>query len=242
MTASRDLGLSVRQRAPEMMDDPGLDAQAHSSALRGLDRINRISRPDRALWPDIAAIERDGGARDRPLRLLDVACGGGSLPLALQSRARRHGHRIDIEGCDKSPRAVEFAARRARETGRDARFFTCDVLAGPLPDRYDIVTCTLFLHHLGDDDAVTLLGRMAQAATRLLLVDDLVRGRAGYLLAWLGCRVLSRSNVVHADGPASVRSAFSVREARDLARRSGLLGAVITRHWPERFLLSWRRP
>ncbi len=137
---------------------------------------------------------------------------------------------------------MEFATRRAREAGLDVRFFTRDVLAGPLPDHYDIVTCSLFLHHLGEDDAVILLESMASAATRLLLVDDLVRGQAGYLLAWLGCRVLTRSKVVHADGPASVAAAFSIDEARALATRAGLERATISRHWPQRFLLSWRRP
>jgi hypothetical protein len=31
-------------------------------------------------------------------------------------------------------------------------------------------------------------------------------------------------------------------EALDLAVRAGLGGASVRRSWPERFLLSWRRP
>jgi SAM-dependent methyltransferase len=242
MTAFCDLGLSVRRRTPEIMDDPRLDSQAHASALRGLERINLVSRTGAALWREIATVESNTRSPERPLRLLDVACGGGVVALAIAARAERHRRSIEVDGCDISPRAVEFATQRARETGRAARFFVCDVLAGPLPDGYDIVTCSLFLHHLAEDDAVTLLERMAGSAARLVLVDDLVRGRAGYLLAWLGCRVLSRSSVVRADGPASVAAACAIDEARALARRAGLDGATITRHWPERFLLSWRRP
>jgi 2-polyprenyl-3-methyl-5-hydroxy-6-metoxy-1,4-benzoquinol methylase len=242
MTALPDLGLSVRHRTPEIMDDPGLDRQAHESALCGLERINRLSRTDRALWLEIASLERPSGAEGRPLRLLDVACGGGFVGPALAARAHRAGHTIHVEGCDVSPRAVDFASRRAREARLVARFFTCDALAGPLPDRYDIITCSLFLHHLGEKDAVVLLERMARAATRLVLVDDLVRSTAGYLLACVGGRILSRSSVVHADGPASVRAAFSIDEVRALATRAGLERATIRRHWPERFLLSWRRP
>jgi SAM-dependent methyltransferase len=242
MTALSDLGLSVRHRTPEIMDDPGLDRQSHETALYGLERINRLSHTDRALWLEIAGLDRAMGTEDRPLRLLDVACGGGIVALALAARARRAGRTIHVEGCDISPRAVEFATRRARDAEIDARFFTCDALAGPFRDHYDIVTCSLFLHHLAADDAVRLLENMAVTATRLLLVDDLVRGAAGYLLAWLGCRVLTRSKVVHADGPASVAAAFSVLEARAIARRAGLERATIRRHWPQRFLLSWRRP
>jgi 2-polyprenyl-3-methyl-5-hydroxy-6-metoxy-1,4-benzoquinol methylase len=242
MTAFRNLGPAARHRTPEIMDDPGLDRQAHESALRGLERINRLSRTDRALWLAIAGLEQTTAGPERPLRLLDVACGGGFVALALARRAERQGLKIHVEGCDRSPCAIEFAARRARQDRCDARFFTCDVLAGPLPDNYDIITCSLFLHHLGDDEAVSLLGRMARAATRLVLVDDLMRSRAGYLLAWVGCRVLSRSKVVRSDGPASVAAAFSLEETWALARRAGLERATITRHWPQRFLLTWRRP
>ena len=176
------------------------------------------------------------GKAGPPLRMLDVACGGGGLALAL---ARRGGRRIEVEGCDISPVAVDCARRAAEARGLSARFFTCDALGEPLPTGYDVVTCSLFLHHLDDEDAVTLLRRMATAARRLVLVDDLNRGRAGYALAWAGCRLLSRSPIVHHDGPVSVAAAFTTGEALDLAARAGLAGATVSRHWPQRFLLAW---
>jgi hypothetical protein len=104
------------------------------------------------------------------------------------------------------------------------------------------VTTSLFLHHLPDDVAVAVLRRMGEAAGRLVLVNDLARTRAGWLLAWAGCRLLTRSPVVHFDGPASVRSAFTVSEVKALADRAGLTGATVTTHWPYRFLLRWERP
>jgi len=58
----------------------------------------------------------------------------------------------------------------------------------------------------------------------------------------VGCRLLSRSPIVHFDGPVSVQGAFRMDEALDLAARAGLDGATIRRSWPERFLLSWHRP
>jgi len=80
---------------------------------------------------------------------------------------------------------------------------------------------------------------MAAAAQILVLVDDLVRSRWGYLLAWTGCHVLSGSRIVHVDGPISVAAAFTPSEALFLAERAGLQGASLTRHWPQRFLLTW---
>ena len=74
-----------------------------------------------------------------------------------------------------------------------------------MPGSFDVVTNSLFLHHLPDSAAVMrLLAGMRQVAGRLMVISDLRRCRAGFAAAWLGCRVLSRSRVVHHDGPVSV--------------------------------------
>ena len=99
----------------------------------------------------------------------------------------------------------------------------------------------MFLHHLADEQALLFLQKMRQAARHMALVNDLARSRWGYLAAWLGTRVLTRSDVVHIDGPRSVAAAFTLDEVRDLAERAGWNGALLTRRWPWRFLLEWRR-
>jgi hypothetical protein len=103
----------------------------------------------------------------------------------------------------------------------------------------DILVCTLFLHHLDEEGAVALLGRMKAAARQLVLVSDLRRSRLGYVFAWAGCRLLSRSRVFHVDGARSVAAAFTTDEARRMAGSAGLEGARVTTHWPQRWLLTW---
>src|SRR5437763_1778104 len=82
---------------------------------------------------------------------------------------------------------------------------------------------------LEESDALTMLRHMRDAAAELVLVNDLERSRLGFALAWVACRLLSRSPVVHFDGPASVRSAFTPKEALALAERAGLTGAKVGR-------------
>src|SRR5262249_31322313 len=137
---------------------------------------------------------------------------------------------------------VAYAAGRAQQARAAARFFVWNALADPLPPGYDIVTCSLFLHHLSEDQAVRLLQRMAQVAARLVLVNDLLRSFPGYLMASVGTRLLSTSPVVHTDGPLSVEAAFRLEEVLALAGKAGLQGATVGRRWPFRFLLTWRPP
>jgi 2-polyprenyl-3-methyl-5-hydroxy-6-metoxy-1,4-benzoquinol methylase len=222
------------------MDQPGLDTREHARALAGLRRINRVSRSAEMYWAEICRFAKDKA--DGPLRVLDLACGGGDVPIALALRARRSRIDLQIEGCDKSFEATQIARDQAALRGAPVRFFTLDVLEHDIPSGYDVVISSLFLHHLAEPDAVKLLERMARAAAKGILINDLVRGQVEYALAWIGCRVLTFSPIVRYDGPVSVSAAFTIPELRRLASQAGLDRIQLTRHWPGRFLLSWSRP
>jgi len=233
---------SIKRRnlQPELIDRPDAEPLELRGAFRALERINWLSRSTWILWPPIhAAAEASGNST---LTVLDLATGAGDVPLALWRKARRAGIHLRIAGCDQSPHAVEFARERAQTARANISFFRHDVVCDAIPDRHDIVMCSLFLHHLAEPAAVGLLANMARAARRLVLVNDLARGRLGYLLAWTTARVLTRSKMVHVDAPRSVQGAFTLAEARLLADHAGLGGANVRGRWPCRFLLLWQRP
>lgn len=227
-------GLQNRERIPELMDDPALDPAEHRFALEGLARVNRFSRSVGLLWPTIHNLARK---LDRPVRVLDVATGSGDVPTGLLAKATRAGLGLEVAGCDISPTAIAAAQANCR----DGHFFVHDAIREPLPTGFDVVSCSLFLHHLSSEEAVVVLGRMKEAANQIVLVNDLARSRFNFLSVVLACQVLTRSRVVRFDGPASVRSAFTPAEALALAERAGLMQASIRTRFPCRFLLSWYR-
>jgi 2-polyprenyl-3-methyl-5-hydroxy-6-metoxy-1,4-benzoquinol methylase len=221
------------------MDRPDLPADLHNQALHGLARLNRWSGSDRILWTPIHRLSSE--ITGRPIRVLDVACGAGDVLIGLSDRARRVGIALELHGTDVSITAVEHARRRFSAAGVPVTLQQADAFADPLPDGFDVVTCSLFLHHLTDEQAIELLRRMAAASERLILVKDLRRSSAGWLLAATACRLLSRSPIVHADGPLSVARSFTPAETLELAQRAGLTGVTVVRRWPFRFLLTWDR-
>jgi 2-polyprenyl-3-methyl-5-hydroxy-6-metoxy-1,4-benzoquinol methylase len=220
------------------MDRTELDAPRHRGALRGLSRLNSWSRAAVTIWQPVAQLAREC---QRPLRVLDVATGGGDILLGLSQRARRADLAFDFAGCDISPRALEFAREQADRHKINISFITLDVLRDPLPRDYDVVMSSLFLHHLTDEQAVSLLRRMADACREMVVISDLRRSRRGLWLAYAASRFLTRSPVVHADGPQSVLNAFTSSEVRRLADQAGLARAQIKDCWPQRFLLRWRK-
>ncbi|MEC7352251.1 MAG: methyltransferase domain-containing protein [Planctomycetota bacterium] len=228
-----------RNLTPELMDDPALDPARHGQALRGLARLNRVSGADRIPWHAIRDWARGSHG---PFTLLDVATGSGDVPLGLAARARRAGLELRLHGCDVSPVALEHARERSHRAGVSFECIVQDAVHEPFTRRFDVVTCNLFLHHLDEADAVSLLRNAAAACSGLLLVSDLRRDPAGLLLAAAGSRALSRSPVVHVDAVKSVRAAWTPAELAGLARRAGLEGFTIGRRFPRRMLLEWRCP
>jgi 2-polyprenyl-3-methyl-5-hydroxy-6-metoxy-1,4-benzoquinol methylase len=228
-----------RRREPEIMDEPGLAVECHRAALAGLGRINAWSRSAEILWPRLRSLAQQFPGRS--LRILDIASGGGDVVVRLWQLARHAKVSLEIDGCDISPTAIDYADKHARDSRAAVRFYRLDALRDPIPGGYDALTCSLFLHHLDEPVAIELLRRMGSATNRMILVNDLARSRFGLILAQIGTQILSRSDVVHTDGPRSVRGAFTPDEALTMAERAGLHGATVSRRWPARYLLAWEK-
>ena len=234
------IDLSERHRQPEIMDAPDLPPARFDDTLEGLGRVNAVTRSSRLMWPDLKATARRH--QDRPIRVLDVACGGGDVLIALWRKASRAGIRVEFEGCDGSPEAVRYASGAASKAGAPIKFFRHYVTQDSLPSGYDMIMSTLFLHHLDEEDAISFLREAALKAGDRVVVQDLVRSRLSYWFARLGTRLLLLSDICRLDGRTSVEGAFTRSEARELAREAGLQNAEIVPRLPFRYLIRWVRP
>jgi 2-polyprenyl-3-methyl-5-hydroxy-6-metoxy-1,4-benzoquinol methylase len=229
---------SQRRVVEEIMDGPNVEPSAHAEALAGLRRINAASKAAaRMSIPIIRMARRE--KLDR-FSTLDVACGGGDVSVGIANILSEAGIGVDLTLLDRSETALKLASETARAAGISAKTVRADLLDDWNPSSFDVVTCSLFLHHLLEaDQVVKLLMRMRTIARRLVVISDLRRCDMGFAAAWIGSRVLSRSPIVHYDGPASVRAAWTVPELTDFALRAGMKDARIERCWPWRMLLIW---
>ena len=229
----------LRRREPEVMDDPALEPGLHAAALRGLARITVVSR---AAWPVWKASEKlavRANKAGRSLSVLDIATGSADVPIALAGYAKARRLGLELHACDVSARALGHAAERAKTAGVTLRTFEADVTRGVLPGEFDVVTCSLFLHHLDEADVVAVLAAMRAAARHRVVVSDLRRTRFGLALATVVPRMLTRSPVVHTDALLSARAAWTIEELAAMAARAGMDGCAITPCWPSRMVLTW---
>ena len=237
--------MKSRVLVPELMDDPAIDPVEHRRALNGLRRVNQLCQTGHRLAKEILSIANKNHRNS--ISVLDIGCGSGDVAvevgrrLAGQVECKVYGWDISQTAVDCANQAWSASQNRLPNSKRstaEVHFQQADIFQ-PKHLKFDVVYCCLFLHHFNEHQAVQVLERMKQIASMSVLVDDLIRSRLGYALAQIGCQLLSRSPVVHFDGPQSVRAAFTESEARDLASQAGLKPCSIRRHWPERYLLRW---
>jgi 2-polyprenyl-3-methyl-5-hydroxy-6-metoxy-1,4-benzoquinol methylase len=226
-------------RVAELMDDPALDPIRHAHALQGLARLNAASFGAKYLWDEIVKVAK--AYSTNKLRLLEIASGGGDVLVELAKRAKQTGLELEITGSDMSQTAVALARQTFSDINPGVNFIAIDALNDQFPSNFDIVTTSLFTHHLDSDQLGLLLGKMYSAATKSVIISDLERSPLNLVLVWIATRLLTQSDVVHYDGPVSVRAAYTASEFLQLATNAGLENASIKRVFPCRFMFTAQR-
>jgi len=202
-----------RVTAAELMDDPLVDA---AELARNFDDIERANR----WFGGTAPVVREVFARPAEW-VLDIGCGSGDIPRALVAEARRRGRRLEVVCLDRSDAVLAIARERAHGDAA-LRFTRGEGASLPFPDAsFDIVTCTLALHHFEPDEAVAVLREMRRVARVTPLVFDLRRSKLAHVAARLYVTLLATSPLTRHDGPLSVQRAYTPSEVEELARSAG---------------------
>jgi hypothetical protein len=200
----------------EMMDRP----QPVSAELeRDLQHIRQLNRWFGSYCLVLSFIRRwiKPGGR---LRIVDLATGSGDIPRLIIDYSRSIGALVEINAIDRQSATLEIA-RKLSGDYPEISYIDTDILEWNPAAAHDIALCTLALHHFSDEDAVKVLRRCSELATKFVLVSDLRRGfllKAGvYILTAL----IFREPMTRYDARLSVARAFSFTEFNDLARRAG---------------------
>ena len=199
------------------MDEPVADAGELEANLRDIAFANaRLG----GTAPVVRALRRFSATPASARRVLDVGSGAGDVPLALVRDGARRGVQLHVTCLDHSEQMLAIA-RRATAADPALSFVRADGAALPFGDgAFDVVTCTLALHHFEPDGARALLRELRRVARLSPVVCDLRRSAVAFAATWLWSRT-SRNRLTRHDAPLSVRRAYTPQEALALARDAG---------------------
>jgi ubiquinone/menaquinone biosynthesis C-methylase UbiE len=206
---------------PEMLDGPLDDEAALVANLRDFRTLNRLDGGTNLSRRAIAAFDQEEPVET----ILDVGTGGADIPVALLADAKAAGRTRSVTATDSRPEVLASAriARPGLDTLPGLRLEIADGRALPYPDgAFDVAHASMVVHHLSPEDAVAFLQELRRVARRGIVVNDLVRGRANWLGAWLIVHAVARSRFTRHDGPLSVRRAYTRPELAELVGQAGL--------------------
>jgi len=200
----------------EMMDRP----QPVSAELeRDLERIRQLNRWFGSYWLVFSFMRRWIKPGDQ-VRIVDLATGSGDIPRLIVDHARKIGAKVEIDALDRQSATLEIA-KKLSAGYEEISYIGANILEWKPAAAHDIALCTLTLHHFSNEDAVKVLRRCSEAATRFVLVSDLRRGfflKAGvYILT----AFVLREPMTRYDARLSAARAFSFKEFDKLARQAG---------------------
>jgi ubiquinone/menaquinone biosynthesis C-methylase UbiE len=225
---------------PEMVDRPDADPRLLREEMVNLRKINRRFGGIPALRREIAALASNA-VRHRPLRILDLATGSADVPVALIDDFTRAGRPVRITAVDRNEVVLQEASRYAAGDS-SITFVRGDILELGYPDvHFDIVLCSLALHHFALADAVWILREMERLSAVGFVLSDLRRSYPALCGAWLYTRLTTRNIMTRTDAIASVRAAFTEAEIRDLLARAGVADAAIRRVPGFRLMVTRRK-
>ena len=200
----------------EMMDRP----QSLSAELeRDLERLRQLNRwfgSYRLLLSFMRRWIKPGA----PTRIVDLATGSGDIPRLIADYARRIGVQVEIDAVDRQPATLEIA-RKLSAGYPEISCHEANILEWHSGESYDIVLCTLALHHFSNENAVSLLRRSRELSRRFVLVSDLRRGFLLQAGVYLLTALIFREPMTRFDARLSAQRAFSFVEMRELAIQAG---------------------
>ena len=225
--------MQERTTADEWMDDAATTEAEFASALRDLARINRLSLAYRPVLRWLDRLVRETGATR--LSLLDVGAGGGDFLRVAAGWGERRGVAMALTGLDRSP----WAERHAKAAGTPAQWITTDLFDLDPARRFDVVTCSLFTHHLRDAELVRFLAWLEARATRGWLISDLHRHWLPWGFVWGAVRALRMDPMVVHDSTVSIARGFVRADWKRLLAEAGV-AAEIRWAFPFRWQVSGR--
>ena len=201
---------------PELMDRPQPVSAELECDLKNLRQLNRWFGSHHLVSQFVGRWIEPGDK----LRIVDLATGSGDIPRLIVDYARKIGAEVEIDAVDKQLATLEIA-RKLSVDYPEIFYSEGNILEWQTARGYDIVLCSLALHHFSDEEAVRVLRRCRELSRKFALVSDLRRGLVATAGVYFLTALIFREPMTRYDARLSAARAFSFEELDKLARQAG---------------------
>lgn len=169
--------------------------------------------------------------------LLDIGFGGGDSIKQLSKFSDKINAKLYFYGVDLKRDCVKYAEKNLYLI--DNKKLICDDyrnISEELLRQIDVIHCSLFLHHLTDEEIVSLF-KFCKSNQCIILANDLHRHWLAYYSIKFLTVLFSKSYLVKNDAPLSVKRGFKKSELISLLEKSGYTNYSVKWSWAFRYII-----
>tara|TARA_B110000438_G_C15758938_1_gene626392 strand:- start:97 stop:819 length:723 start_codon:yes stop_codon:yes gene_type:complete len=207
---------SHRSSEMEIMDDFTMEGVLFRDTLDKLEIINRFLGGNSVTINGLKKL-LENQPKNKTITIVDLGCGNGDILRDVSKFGRKNNYSFKLIGIDANLAATEYAKELSKEYS-ELSFKTMDILSEDFKKQsYDVVLCTLFLHHFKNEELISFLKTTTDKATIGVVVNDLHRHKlAYYLFKLIGFFI--KNKMVRQDGLTSVLRAFKKKDLENIAK------------------------
>ena len=223
-----------RTEAVEIMDDFSLEGEELREALDKIASINQLLGGNKLTLQGIKQLLRETSVT-KSITILDVGCGNGDMLRMLSDYANKNNLKFELIGVDANAFTIEHARLLSREY-TTISYLCEDIFSKVFTEvKYDILLCTLTLHHFKNEDIESILDIFHKQATLGIVINDLHRSTLAYRLFQLVCWVFRLNRMSREDGLTSILRGFKKKELEDFSKKIQVKKQSIAWKWAFRY-------
>lgn len=228
------INTKYRSDEPEIMDDFAMEGEILRDALDKIAKINQLLGGNQltlqAVKQLIAKIPNQ-----KEITIVDVGCGNGDMLRTLAKFGLEHNLNLKLIGIDANNFTINHAQKLSEEFTNIS--FKCeDVFSQVFEElKYDIVLCTLTLHHFKENEIKQLMTVFNVNSSVGIVINDLHRSALAYRLFQVLCFVFQLNAMSREDGLISILRGFKKEELLNISEKLNLTNYKIQWKWAFRY-------
>lgn len=227
---------SQRTLAPEIMDDLRMEGETLRNTLDQIAQVNQLLGGNSITLDGVCMLMEDVSP-GKEVTIADVGCGNGDMLRAVARMARKKGWRVKLIGIDANAYTARYATVLSAQYP-EITYYCMDILDGKFREmQYDIVLCTLTLHHFEDRQIMKLMSLFRRNAAIGIVINDLHRSALAYRLFQLFSHIAAMGKMAKEDGLTSILRGFKRKEIEELSQKLNF--NQYTLRWKWAFRYQW---
>jgi 2-polyprenyl-3-methyl-5-hydroxy-6-metoxy-1,4-benzoquinol methylase len=225
------LTFKYRTEEEEIMDDFSLEGDELREALDKIASINQFLGGNQLT---LQGVKKLLNSKDE-ITIVDVGCGNGDMLRVLADFGIKNNLKFNLIGIDANAFTIDYATKISKEYP-NISYKCIDIFSDSFSQlNYDIVLCTLTLHHFKNNQIDYLIQLFSQQAKIGIVINDLHRNRIAYGAFQLICFVFKLNRMSKEDGLISILRGFKKQELISFSERNKLKEYTIQWKWAFRY-------